>query len=116
MPYTYDELKGKTVAELREIAAGIQHEAVQGYTQLNKEHLLVALAKALNLDTHTKHKVKGVDKSGVKSQMKALRKERDTALAAHDHAQLKKVRRQLHELRRSLRKSAALVGKKAKKK
>ena len=115
MPYTYDELKGKTVAELREIAAGIQHEAVQGYTQLNKERLLVALAKALNLDTHTKHKIKGVEKSGVKSQMKALKKDRDAALETHDHAKLKKVRRQLHELRRSLRKSAALLGKKAKK-
>jgi len=116
MPYTYDELKGKTVAELREVAAGIQHEAVQGYTQLNKEHLLAALAKALNLDTHTKHKIKGVDKSGVKSRMKALKKERDAALEAHDHAQLKKVRRQLHELRRALRKSAAPAGKKKAKK
>ena len=116
MPYTYEELKGKTVAELREIAAGIQHEAVHGYTQLNKEHLLAALAKALNLDTHTKHKIKGVDKSGVKSQMKALKKNRDAALEAHDHTLLKKIRRQLHELRRSLRRSAAQAGKKKAKK
>jgi hypothetical protein len=52
MAHTYDELKHKTVAELREIAAGLDHEAVQGYTQLNKEHLLVALCKALGIDTH----------------------------------------------------------------
>ena len=39
MAYTYDELKHKTVAELRDIAVGIEHEALQGYTQLNKEHL-----------------------------------------------------------------------------
>src|SRR5256885_9142107 len=38
MAYTYDELKHKTVAELRDIAVGIEHEALQGYTQLNKEH------------------------------------------------------------------------------
>jgi hypothetical protein len=109
MPYTYDQLKGMTVAELREIAAGIQHEAVQGYTQLNKEHLLVALAKALNIDTHTRHKlnIKETDKAGVKAEMKALHLKRDTALEAHDHAQLKAVRRQLHALRRSLRKAAA---------
>lgn len=112
MSYTYDELKGKTVAELREIAAGIEHEAVRGYTQLNKEHLLAALAKALNLDTHARHKIKGIDKTGIKSQMKALRKERDAALEAHDHVQLKKVRRQLHALRRSLRKAAAPAAKK----
>jgi len=41
MDYTFDELEHKNVAELREIAAGMDHEAVQGYTQLNKEHLLV---------------------------------------------------------------------------
>lgn len=115
MPYTYDELKRKTVAELREIAAGIEHEAVQGYTQLNKEHLLAALAKALNLDTHTRHKVTGIDKAKIKSEMKALKKERDAALESHDRAQLKKVRRQMHALRRSLRRSAAAVAKQEKK-
>ena len=30
MSYTYEELKHKTVAQLREIAAGIEHEAVKG--------------------------------------------------------------------------------------
>jgi hypothetical protein len=107
MAYTYDQLRGMTVAELREIAAGIQHEAVQGYTQLNKEHLLVALAKALNLDTHTRHKIQGIDKSGVKAQMKELKKKRNAALEVHDHVQLKRARRELHSLRRSLRKAAA---------
>ncbi len=43
MQYTFDQLKGLTVAQLREIAAGIEHEAVKGYTQLNKEHLLTAI-------------------------------------------------------------------------
>ena len=109
MSYTYDELKGKTVAELREIAAGIKHEAVQGYTQLNKEHLLAAMCKALNIDMHVHHKAKaaGVDKGRVKSQLKELKKKRDAALQAHDHKQLKDVRRQMHELRRSLRKAAS---------
>ena len=31
----YEELKHKTVAQLREIAAGIEHDAVKGRTQLN---------------------------------------------------------------------------------
>src|SRR5512136_596235 len=109
MAYTYDQLKGMTVAQLREIAAGIQHEAVQGYTQLNKEHLLAALCTALSIDTHTRHKIKvaGFDKTGIKSQMHGLKKQRDAALETHDHAQLKTIRRQLHELRRSLRRAAA---------
>ena len=113
MPYTYDDLKGKTVAELREIAAGVKHDAVQGYTQLNKEHLLAALCKAFNLDMHVHHKVKAApaNKSNIKLQMKELKKKRDVALQAHDHAQLKSVRRQLHELRRSLRKAVVLAAK-----
>ncbi len=111
MEYTYDQLKGMTVAELREIASGMQHEAVQGYTQLNKEHLLSALCKALNIDTHTRHKIKaaGIDKVAVRSEMKALKSKRDAALEKHDHAELKTVRRKMHALRRSLRKAAAKV-------
>ena len=114
MEYNYDKLKGMTVAELRQIAAGIQNEAVQGYTQMNKEHLLAALSKALNIDTHTRHKIKvaGLDKTGIKAHMRELKKERDAALEAHDHAQLKKVRREMHELRRSLRRAAARMPKK----
>jgi hypothetical protein len=111
MSYTYDQLKGMTVAQLREIAAGIENEAVKGYTQLNKEHLLAALATAFHLDTHTRHKLAGVDKAGVKAQMRDLKKKRDAALSSHDHAQLKAVRRQLHAMRRSLRRAAAAVRK-----
>jgi hypothetical protein len=109
MQYTFDQLKGMTVAQMREIAAGLEHEAVKGHTQMNKEHLLAALCTALNIDTHTRHKSKigGQDKAGIKSHMKELKAKRDAALDAHDHAQLKAIRRQLHELRRSLRKAAA---------
>ena len=107
MQYTFDQLKGMTVAQLRDIAHGIDHEAVKGYTQLNKEHLLAALCTALNLDTHTRHKSKigGHDKESIKSQMKALKVKRDALIEAHDHKELKSIRRHLHELRRSLRKA-----------
>ena len=43
MSYTFNELKHMNVSQLRDIAKGIEHEAVQGYTQLNKEHLLEAI-------------------------------------------------------------------------
>ena len=49
MELTYEQLRHKNLAELREMAKGIEHEAVQGYTQMNKEHLVVALAKALGI-------------------------------------------------------------------
>ena len=104
MSYTYEELKHKTVAELREIAKGIEHEAVQGYTQLNKEHLLVAISKALGIK-HEHHDVVGVDKAAIKSRIKGLKKKRDEALSAHDHAQLKVVRRTIHRLKRRIHKA-----------
>ncbi len=110
MPYTYEQLKEMTVADLREIAKGIKHDAVKGYTQLNKEHLLVALCKALNIEAHVHHRkapATGVDKSKIKAQINELKKRRDVALGAHDHVQLKAVRRQIHELRRVLRKVPA---------
>ena len=108
MAHTYEQLKTKTVAELREIASGLQHDAVQGYTQLNKEHLLAALCKALNLDMHEHRKVVGINKSEVKSQIKDLKKKRDEAVASQSHVQLKAIRRQIHELKRKLHKFAIL--------
>jgi hypothetical protein len=107
MAFTYHELKGKNVGELREIAKGIQHDAVQGYTQLNKEHLLVALAKALNLNTHEHHAVGTFDKAATKAKMRALKKQRDTAIEAGDHAKLGAVRRQIHALNHEIRRHVA---------
>ena len=104
MEYTFEQLKHKTVIELREIAKGIEHEAVQGYTQLNKEHLLVAISKALGIQ-HEHHEVVGVDKAAIKSRIRKLKKKRDEALTAHDHAQLKTVRRTIHRLKRQIHKA-----------
>ena len=104
MAYTFEELKHKTVADLREIAKGSDHEAVQGYTQMNKEHLLIALAKALGIQ-HEHHEVVGVDKSSIKARIRQLKTQRGSALAAHDHAQLKIVRRSIHRLKRRIHKA-----------
>jgi len=100
---TYEDLKKKTVAELRDLAKGLTHEAVQGYTQMNKEHLLPALCKALGIE-HAHHQVKeGFDKSKFKVRMKMLRAERDKALEAHDSMKLKMVRAKLHSLNHRIR-------------
>jgi len=104
MDYTYEQLKHKTVAELREIAKGNEHEALQGYTQLNKEHLLVALSKALGIK-HEHHEVVGVDKASIKARIREMKQKRDQAIAAHDHAQLKVARRTIHRLKRQIHKA-----------
>jgi hypothetical protein len=105
MAYTYHELKHKTLAELRDIAKDIDHEAVKGFTQLNKEHLVVAICKALNIDIHEHHEVVGIDKAAIKARIKALKTKRNAALAAHDHAQLKLARRSIHRLKRQIHKA-----------
>lgn len=107
MSYTFEQLKGMTVAQLREIAAGMTHEAVRGYTQLNKEHLLAAICKALNLDMHVHHEFKaaGLDKSAIKRRIKELKETRTTALDKHDRSQLAALRHEMHQLKRSLRKA-----------
>jgi hypothetical protein len=105
MTHSYEELKKKTVAELRDIAAGVEHEAVQGYTQLNKDHLLTALCKALGLETHVHHDVVGIDKSAVKTRIRQLKQQRATAMAAKDAVQLKAVLRRIHSLKRQIRRA-----------
>jgi DNA-binding IclR family transcriptional regulator len=105
MAYTHHELKHKTLAELRDIAKDIDHEAVKGYTQLNKEHLVVALCTALGIDIHEHHEVVGIDKAAIKSRIRELKKRRASALAAHDHAQLKLARRSIHRLKRQIHKA-----------
>ncbi|MDX6443023.1 MAG: hypothetical protein QOH71_97 [Blastocatellia bacterium] len=105
MAYTHTELKHKTLAELRDIAKDIEHEAVQGYTQLNKEHLIVAICKALGIELHAHHEVIGIDKASIKSRIKELKDRRTSAITAHDHKQLKAVRRRIHRLKRQIHKA-----------
>ena len=101
---TYEQLRHKTVAELRDMAKGIEHEAVRGYTQMNKDHLIVALSKALGIQ-HEHHAVVGVDKSSIKARIRELKTQRAAALEAHDRAQLKVVRRSIHRLKRRIHKA-----------
>jgi len=102
MTYTFHELKEKTVADLREIATGIEHEAVEGATQMNKEHLLNALCTALNIEMHEHHEVVGIDKARIKTKIRELKDRRDEILASRDRRQLHDVLRRIHALKRAI--------------
>ncbi len=104
---TFEELKHKTVTELREIAAplGEQHEALKGHTQMNKEHLLKAICQALKIDMHAHHEVVGIDKTAIKVQLRQLKKRREEMIETGDHEQLHAIRRQMHHLQRELHKA-----------
>ena len=105
MAHTYHDLKEMTVAQLREVAAGLEHEAVQGHTQLNKEHLLLAVCQALSIDPHEHHEAVGIDKAKIKAEIRKLKVDRQAALEAKNHQELKKIRREIHGLKRKIRKS-----------
>lgn len=109
MSHTFDELKHKTVVQLREIAKENEgeHESLKGYTQLNKDHLITALCKALNIPMHAHHEARGIDKAALKAKIRELKKQRVEALAAHDHAKLKVIRRTIHAFNRRIH--AAMV-------
>lgn len=106
MEHTYRELKKKTLADLKKIAAEMKDEAVQGYTQMNKDHLLEAICKALNIDMHEHHEVVGVDKASIKGQIKKLKKERDKILEKKDSKKLKEIRKKIKGLKNELRRAA----------
>lgn len=103
MDYTYKDLKHKKAAELKDIAKGLDHEAVKGYSQMNKDHLLEAICKALNIDTYEHHKAVGINKAEVKGKIKDLKAERDNLIEQHDHKKLKEVRREIKMLKNKLR-------------
>ncbi len=97
----YRELKGMSVAQLREVAAGI--EGFAGYTQMRKENLLKNICRQLKIDPHAPHEVVGVDKASLKKRIQALKGKRDAVLEAKDATELKRVRRRIHRLKRRIR-------------
>ena len=105
MSHTFEELSGKTIAELREVAKEIENEALKGYSSMHKADLLKAVCTALGLEDYVHHEVVGVEKGAIKTKIKALKVERQAALEAHDHAKLKITRRKIHRLKRNLRRN-----------
>ncbi len=102
----YHELQKSTVVKLREMAQ--EYEDITGAVGKTKEELVDILADKLGIEKpHLE--IVGINKAKVKSQIKALKVERDKALEAKDQAELKRVRRKIHKLRHKLRSSAHLT-------
>jgi hypothetical protein len=105
MAHTYEELNKMTVAELRKIADGIDHEAVHGHITMHKEKLVPAICKALGIESHVHHQAKAFGKSSMKLEIRNWKKKRSTALTSKDYAQLKDIRQHIHDLKVKLRAS-----------
>ena len=102
MAYTYKELKKMNLADLKEIAKGIEHEAVKGYTQMNKEHLLGAICAAVSINMHEHHDVVGINKAQVKVQIRRFKKMRDKAFKEKDTETANKARKRIKRLKRTI--------------
>ena len=105
MAYTYEQLSKMTVVELRKIADDIEHEATKGHSTMHKEKLLPALCMALGIEGHAHHEAKGINKSKIKMEIRALRKEREAAIQTHDAPRLEVIRGRIHNLKRALRRA-----------
>jgi hypothetical protein len=105
MAYTYEQLSKMSVAELRKIADGVEHEAVHGHSTMHKEKLLPALCKALNIETHAHHHVIGINKTVMKAEIRSWKKKRAEALTSKDYVKLSEIRQHIHDLKVKLRNS-----------
>jgi len=103
MAYTYEQLSLMTVAQLREIAQGIEHDAVKGFSTMHKEKLLPAICLALGIEAHKHHVAVGINKGQIKLQIRALKKKRDEALTKKDSATYRQTLHEIHGLKNKLR-------------
>jgi len=104
MAHTYAELSKKTVAELREIAKATENEQLTGVSTMHKEQLLPILCRVLGVEIPHHHAV-GAEKTAIKQKIRKLKADRDAAAAQHDADALKRIRREIHQLKRQLRRS-----------
>ena len=103
----YHDLEKTTVSRLREMLKE-QDPDLTGASGMKKHQLVDLLAAKLGVVAP--HKVvHGVDKATLKAQIRACKTQRAAAIQGQDRAQLKEIRRQLHQLRRSLRKATVVA-------
>ncbi len=101
----WHELHKKKVDDLREIAKG--YPDVGAVSGMHKEELVKLVADHMGI--HKTHLVvEGIDKASIKTEIRALKVQRDAALAAHDKKGLKRVRREIHKRKRRMRRAAHL--------
>ena len=103
--YTHEQLRHMTVAQLREIASEIEHDAVKGYAQLHKDEIIHGICVALGIDEIEHHHVVGLDKAPLKAKIKSLKAEREAALESGDADALKMARTKIRRIKRRIRKA-----------
>jgi hypothetical protein len=103
----WKDLEKMTVVKLREEA--LKFPQIEGVHGKSKERLMDELAPIFGIQKPHVHFTDNVvhTKSDLKHQIQGLKVEREKLLAAHDHQQLHDVRRQIHELKHTIRRIEA---------
>src|SRR5215467_6270045 len=99
----WKDLEKMTVLKLREEA--LKFPQIEGVHGKNKEQLMDEIAKALGIERPHTHFTENIvhTKADLKLKIQELKSERDKLLEAHDHKKLHDVRREMHELKHTIR-------------
>jgi len=102
----WHELHKMKVNDLRELAK--EKLTLDGVSGLHKDELVAKLAESMGIPKP--HKVVDADgKTAIKQRIRALKRERDEAIAAHDSEKLGLARRRMHAERRKLHRMAHMT-------
>ena len=103
----WKDLEKMTVLKLREEA--LKFPQIEGVHGKHKEQLMDEIAQALGIEKPHVHFTEHIvhTKSDLKHKIRELKAERDKLVEAHDQKKLHDVRRQMHELKHTIRKIEA---------
>ena len=103
----WKDLEKLTVLKLREEA--LKYPQIEGVHGKHKEQLMDEIAKALGIEKPHAHFTETIvhTKSDLKQKIQELKTEREKLIQMHDHKKLHEVRRELHELKHTIRKIEA---------
>ena len=103
----WKDLEKMTVLKLREEA--LKYPQIEGVHGKHKEQLMDEIAKVLGIEKPHSHFADTVvhTKADLKHKIQELKIEREKLLVAHDHKKLHEVRREMHELKHTIRRLEA---------
>ena len=109
----WKDLEKMTVLKLREEA--LKYPEIEAVHGKNKEQLMDEIAKILGIEKPHMRFTETIvhTKSDLKHKIQELKIEREKLLQLHDHQKLHDVRRELHELKHTIRKIEAKAAKAA---
>jgi len=99
----WKDLEKMTVLKLREEA--LKYPQIEGVHGKNKEQLMDEIAKMLGIEKPHSHFADAIvhTKADLKNKIQELKLEREKLLVAQDHKKLHDVRREMHELKHTIR-------------